>query len=81
MDLQELLHLIRLPALCYVDPLVGAVEIGYVDGVRNGQFDTSNNPSAALKVHFYPDATVPNTSDLKALSVVEQPAGIHIMIG
>ena len=48
----------------YVDPNVGAVEIGYVDGVRNGQFDTDNNSGAALKIHFYPDATVPNTSDL-----------------
>ncbi len=48
----------------YVDPIVGAVEIGYVDGVRNGQFDTDNNSGAALKIHFYPDATVPNTSDL-----------------
>ena len=48
----------------YVDPTVGAVEIGYVDGVRNGQFDTDNNSGAALKIHFYPDATVPNTSDL-----------------
>ena len=48
----------------YVDPIVGAVEIGYVDGVRNGQFDTNNNSGAALKIHFYPDATVPNTSDL-----------------
>ena len=51
-------------AVSYVDPTVGAVEIGYVDGVRNGQFDTDNNSGAALKIHFYPDATVPNTSDL-----------------
>ena len=48
----------------YVDPIVGAVEIGYVDGVRNGQFDANNNSGTALKIHFYPDATVPNTSDL-----------------
>ena len=43
---------------------MGAVEIGYVDGVRNGQFDANNNSGTALKIHFYPDATVPNTSDL-----------------
>ena len=42
----------------YVDPIVGAIEIGEVDATRNGQNGTP------LRINFYPDATVPGTSDL-----------------
>ena len=42
----------------YVDPIVGAVEIGERDASMNGQ------NGEALRINFYPDATVPNTSDL-----------------
>ena len=42
----------------YVDPIVGAVEIGEKDASMNGQ------NGEALRINFYPDATVPNTSDL-----------------
>ena len=42
----------------YVDPIVGAIEIGEVDATRNGQNGTP------LRINFYPDATIPGTSDL-----------------
>ena len=42
----------------YVDPMVAAVEIGEIDATRNGQ---NGQP---LRINFYPDATIPNTSDL-----------------
>ena len=44
--------------ISYVDPIVGAVEIGEVDASRNGQ------DGEPLRINFYPDATIPNTSDL-----------------
>ena len=48
----------------YVDPIVGSIEIGYIDGTRDGQFDNVDNPGAALRIRFYPDATIPGTSNI-----------------
>ena len=43
----------------YVDPVVGSIEIGEIDAVRNGQNGT------ALRINFYPDASIPGTSNLQ----------------
>ena len=40
----------------YIDPTDGAIEIGEVDAVRNGQNGT------ALRINLYHDATIPGTS-------------------
>ncbi len=48
----------------YVDPIVGSIEIGTIDGDRNGQFHEDDNPGAALRINFYPDATIPGTSNI-----------------
>ena len=42
----------------YVDPIVGSIEIGEIDGTKNGQ------NGAALRINFYPDATIPGTSNI-----------------
>ena len=42
----------------YVDPIVGSIEIGEIDATRNGQ---NGN---ALRINFYPDATIPGTSNI-----------------
>ena len=43
----------------YVDPIVGSIEIGEIDATRDGQNGT------ALRINFYPDATIPGTSNLQ----------------
>ena len=42
----------------YIDPISGAIEIGEIDGTRDGQL------GRALKVELYPDATIPGTSNI-----------------
>ena len=42
----------------YIDPISGAIEIGEIDATRDGQNGT------ALRINFYPDATIPGTSNL-----------------
>ena len=42
----------------YIDPISGAIEIGEIDGTRDGQL------GRALKVDLYPDATIPGTSNI-----------------
>jgi len=42
----------------YIDPLDGAIEIGEVDAVRNGQNGT------ALRINLYADASIPGTSNV-----------------
>ena len=43
----------------YVDPTVGSIEIGEIDATRDGQNGT------ALRINFYPDASIPGTSNLQ----------------
>ena len=43
----------------YVDPVVGSIEIGEIDAIRDGQNGT------ALRINFYPDASIPGTSNLQ----------------
>ncbi|GIR86526.1 MAG: hypothetical protein CM15mP85_31500 [Rhodobacterales bacterium] len=43
----------------YVDPILGkSIEIGEIDGTKNGQ------NGKALRINFYPDATIPGTSNI-----------------
>ena len=43
----------------YVDPVLEkSIEIGEIDGTKNGQ------NGAALRINFYPDATIPGTSNI-----------------
>ena len=51
-------------AVSYVDPVVGSIEIGTIDGTRNGQYHQANNANAALRINFHADTTIPGTSNI-----------------
>ena len=50
----------------YVDPVVGAIEIGEIDSAESEEGDPPRNGQNGepLRINFYPDATIPGTSDL-----------------
>ena len=51
-------------AVSYVDPVVGSIEIGTIDGTRDGQYHQANNANAALRINFHADTTIPGTSNI-----------------
>ena len=50
----------------YIDPVVGAIEIGEIDSAESEEGDPPRNGQNGepLRINFYPDATIPGTSDL-----------------
>ena len=50
----------------YVDPVVGTIEIGEIDSAESEEGDPPRNGQNGepLRINFYPDATIPGTSDL-----------------
>ena len=51
-------------AVSYVDPVVGSIEIGTIDGTRNGQYHQTDNANTALRINFHADTTIPGTSNI-----------------
>jgi len=51
-------------AVSYVDPIIGSIEIGTIDGTRNGQYHQTDNANTALRINFHADTTIPGTSNI-----------------